>query len=84
MNRKPCLLTDQLKLEIGIRITMAFIDIHFGNFIVSHNDTSPDNILLDIEKDENNDIEITRLVLADFGISSIMKESNMQPTITTL
>ena len=73
-----------MKLEISIRISIAFIHIHYGKFIVSHNDTSPDNILLDIETDENNEIEITRLVLADFGISTVMKESTMQPTITTV
>lgn len=86
MDEKPCVLTDQLKLELSIRITIAFIHIHYGNFIVSHNDISHDNILLDIEMDgkNNNEIKITKLVLADFGISTVMKEFTQQTTFTTV
>lgn len=84
MNQKPCMLTDQLKLEISIRITDAFLRIHYGNLIVSHNQLSPDNVHLDLETDDiTNDILISRLVLADFYSSTIMEESSDHPKNAT-
>jgi serine/threonine protein kinase len=44
---------------------------------VSHNDTSPSNILIDTESDESPEINIKSLVLTDFGISSVMKNSTV-------
>ena len=73
MDYEPSLLTDQLKLDISIEIASALIDLHSGKFKVSHNDTSPMNILMNMEEKEPGYIELKKLALADFGISSVMK-----------
>ena len=75
MDYEPSLLTDQLKLDISIEIASALIDLHSGKFKVSHNDTSPMNILMNMEEKEPGYIELKKLVLADFGISSVMKKT---------
>jgi serine/threonine protein kinase len=75
MDYEPSQLTDELKLEISIEIASALIDLHSGKFKVSHNDTSPMNILMNLEEKEQGYIELKKLALADFGISSVMKKS---------
>ncbi len=51
------------------------IDLHSGKFKVSHNDTTPMNILLNFIEREEGYYELKKLALADFGISSVMKKS---------
>ena len=58
-----------------MEISSALIDLHSGKFKVSHNDTSPMNILINFEEKEKGYIELKKLALADFGISSVMKKS---------
>ena len=72
MKHEPSDLTDQLKLEISIEIASALIDLHSGQFKVSHNDISPMNILLNFIEREEGYYELKKLALADFGISSVM------------
>ncbi len=75
MEHEPSDLTDQLKLEISIEIASALIELHSGKFKVSHNDTSPMNILLNLIEREEGYYELKKLALSDFGISSVMKKS---------
>ena len=75
MEEEPSELTDQLKLEISIEIASALIELHSGKFKVSHNDTSPMNILMNIIEGEGGYLELKKLALADFGISAVMKKS---------
>ena len=63
----------------------ALIELHSGKFKVSHNDTSPMNILLNLIEREPGFYELKKLGLADFGISSVMKKStyvNTQKNVT--
>ena len=85
MTHEPCELTDQLKLDISIELATALIELHSGKFKVSHNDTSPMNILLNLIEREPGFYELKKLGLADFGISSVMKKStyvNTQKNVT--
>ena len=75
MEHEPSELTDQLKLDISIEIASALIDLHSGNIKVSHNDTTPMNILLNFIEKEEGYFELKKLALSDFGISSVMKKS---------
>lgn len=77
-------ISDQLKLEISISIANSLIELHTGSFKVAHNDISPMNILLNYEFDERQNLEITKIVLSDFGISSILKNSTFQLTLTSV
>ncbi len=43
------------------------------NFKLNHNDIKPDNVLIDYEKDSYGNIIIKRLVISDFGISTVSK-----------
>lgn len=45
----------------------GYINLHSGNFKISHNDIKPGNIMVDYE----NGI-LTRVGIIDFGTSSIM------------
>ena len=75
MEHEPSELTDLLKLDISIEIASALIDLHSGNIKVSHNDTTPMNILLNFIEKEEGYFELKKLALSDFGISSVMKKS---------
>ena len=66
-----------MKLEISIEIASALIDLHSGKFKVSHNDTTPMNILMNLVEKEKGCYELKKLALADFGISSVMKTSTL-------
>ncbi len=43
------------------------------NFKLNHNDIKPDNVLIDYKKDFEGNIMLKRLVLTDFGISTVSK-----------
>ena len=70
-----------MKLDISIEITKALIDLHSGKVKVSHNDTSPMNILMNLDEKEPGYIDLKKLVLADFGISTVMKNSTYSITL---
>ncbi len=76
--------TDQLKLEISIEIANALIDLHSGKFKVSYNDTTPMNILMNLDEKDPGCFELNKLALADFGISTVMKTSTYSHTQTNV
>ena len=80
MRHEPCDLTDQLKLEISIEIAKALIELHSGNFKISHNDVTPMNILMNLDEIEPGYYVLKKLAISDFGISSVMKTSKYSVT----
>ena len=59
------------KLEIAIQITVGLINLHSGEFRISHNDMKPDNVLIEYQQDKDGCATLKRLALTDFGVSSV-------------
>ncbi len=75
MEHKPSDLTDQLKLEISIELANALIDLESNKLIVTQNYTFPMNIFLNFIESEQGYLQLSKLALANFGISSVKKKS---------
>ena len=75
MEHEQTNLTDQLKLEISIELANALIDLESNKLIVTQNYTFPMNIFFNFIESEQGYLQLSKLALANFGISSVNKKS---------